>query len=539
MNTAVLDICETPTIAFTGTELTRREIFDIAFHNHLCEISSETREKIKKSRAQFEAIVEQNIPIYGVTTGYGEMVYVLVDKEKETELQTNLIRSHCAGVGDYFSKAEARAMLAARINAFCKGYSAVSEKLVDQLVLYLNKDIIPVIPKIGSLGASGDLGPLSHMAATLIGEGYVFDENEQPTETQKILEQHHIQALQLKFKEGLAMINGTSAMTGLGAILLTKSFEQVKQAEIITALVLENQKASDSPFQSEGHDLARPHSGQIDCAKNLRTLLQGSKLIESHRTIRDNLAAQKTSQVSATNVYLQKAYTLRCVPQIVGAIRETLYHADRVLNTEINSSNDNPLFFEDKEIFHGGNFHGQPIAFVMDFTAIALTQLGIVSERRTNRLLNRHLNNGLPEFLVKKDPGLNCGFAGAQYPATALIAENRTICSPASIQSVPSNGDNQDVVSMGLIAARNAMRILQNNYYILAVELLAAAQAIDIAGHYEKLSGAAQIAYNTVRSFVPTLDEDRYMSDDIYKIAKVLEQGKLLENIEQAGIKLI
>jgi histidine ammonia-lyase len=234
---------------------------------------------------------------------------------------------------------------------------------------------------------------------------------------------------------------------------------------------------------------------------------------------------------------MQKAYTLRAIPQIVGAIRDTLYHAVDKLEIELNSANDNPLFFAGEEIFHGANFHGQPIAFVMDYVTIALTQLGVLSERRINRLLNRHLSNGLPEFLVAGDAGLSNGFMGAQYPATALVAENRTIA-PASTQSIPSNGDNQDVVSMGLIAARNARRVLRNNDWILAVELLAAAQAVDLSGAYDRLSPAAKVTYDTVRSLVPPLDRDRYMADDIERVAAALSAGELLKAIESAGITL-
>ena len=286
--------------------------------------------------------------------------------------------------------------------------------------------------------------------------------------------------------------------------------------------------------------MARPHKGQIETAFNMRQLIDGSKLIASHKQLRDEMSAQRSDGVAATSteVYIQKAYTLRCVPQVLGAIRDTLAHVRKTLTLEINSANDNPLFVEDREVFHGGNFHGQPIAFVMDFLSIALTQLGVMSERRTNRLLNQHLNNGLPEFLVKKDPGLNCGFAGAQYPATALVAENRVIATPASIQSIPSNGDNQDVVSMGLISARNARRILENNHYILAVEALAAAQAVDLKGVKDKLSKAGRLTYETIRSCVPALDGDRYMSDDLYAARDLLAAGTLVRELRGAGIEL-
>jgi len=327
-------------------------------------------------------------------------------------------------------------------------------------------------------------------------------------------------------------------MTGVACLNLESAVEQVKQAEIITALILEVLNASSGAFQKEGH-LARPHKGQLCCAENLLKLLDGSKLISSHEDLKHELISQKqNTSITETKTYIQKAYTLRCVPQILGAVRDTIEHAKNVITIEVNSSNDNPLFFVGKEIFHGGNFHGQPVSFVMDYCSIALTQLGIVSERRINRLLNKHLSNGLPEFLAKSEPGLNCAFEGAQYPATALVAENRCICSPASIQSVPSNGDNQDVVSMGLIAARNNKKILDNNYYILAIEAICGAQAIDIMNSYKDLSEAGKITYSFIREHVETLNEDRYMSNDIENIFNKLKAGELLSRIQNANIKL-
>ncbi|MCU0318263.1 MAG: tyrosine 2,3-aminomutase [Amoebophilaceae bacterium] len=361
-------------------------------------------------------------------------------------------------MGEAFTKEESRAIVIARINALCKGYSGIRPELIERLLLYLNEDIIPIIPQIGSLGASGDLAPLAHMAITLMGEGYVFDKNNESIPTTQILKIKGIVPLELKFKEGLALLNGTSAMTGVGSLIVHAAESQALQAEIITGPALEALQAASVAFHDRGHSLARPHKGQIDCATNIRTLTQGSKLLRKQ----ESLAHQINSLHKAaepTEVYLQKAYTLRCVPQILGAIKDTLHHVKATLQTELNSANDNPLFFDNTvDVFHGGNFHGQPIAFAMDFLAIALTQLGVISERRTNRLLNRHLNNNMPYFLTMKEPGLNCGFAGGQYPATALVAENRVTCTPASIQSIPSNGDNQDVVSMGLISTRNAKK---------------------------------------------------------------------------------
>ncbi|WP_220182884.1 tyrosine 2,3-aminomutase [Sphaerisporangium album] len=553
-------LVETSTsVDFDGESLDVPTVRLIAENEVTCGVAPSALAKVAANRRQFEDIIARGIPVYGVTTGYGEMIYMLVDTSNEVQLQTNLVRSHSAGVGPIFAEDEARAVLAARLNALSKGYSAVRPELLERLALYLNLGITPAIPEIGSLGASGDLAPLAHVASTLIGEGYVLRDGKR-VETGRVLREFGIEPLQLRFKEGLALINGTSAMTGLGCLLVTRALDQVRQAEIVTALICEVLQGSTSPFVADGHDIARPHQGQIDVAANMRALLNGSGLAVEHSELRQELSADPLRQsalkdkepprrrrkdedesaqhgVHRTEVYLQKAYTLRAIPQVVGAVRDTVYHAATTLHIELNSSNDNPLVFEGKEVFHGANFHGQPVAFVMDYLTIALTQLGVFSERRTNRLLNRHLSNGLPEFLVAGDPGLNSGFAGAQYPATALVAENRTI-GPASTQSVPSNGDNQDVVSMGLIAARNARRVLQNNTKILAVEFLAAAQAVDLSGRKDQLSPAGLATYERVRSLVPVVDEDRYMSDDIELVAAAISRGEFLAAVEQADVTL-
>ncbi|MEO3867471.1 tyrosine 2,3-aminomutase [Nonomuraea sp. B12E4] len=502
-----------------------------------CELGPDVKDRTTKSRRIFEDIARQDIPIYGVTTGFGEMIYMLVGTQKEVELQTNLVRSHSAGVGPLFAEDEARAILLARLNALAKGHSAVRPQVVERLALYLNEGITPAIPEIGSLGASGDLSTLAHIASTVIGEGYFLRDGGR-VKAAELLRARGIQPLELRFKEGLALINGTSGMTGLGSLVVGRAMTQVRQAEIVSALVIETLQGSTSPFLPEGHDVARPHRGQIDTAANMRILMRDSELTVDHASLRRLVQDDRTEDVVQRSPhYLQKAYSLRAVPQVLGAVRDTLYRATETIEIELNSANDNPLFFEGQEIFHGANFHGQPVAFVMDFVTIALTQLGVLSERRTNRLLNRHLSYGLPEFLVAGDPGLNSGFAGAQYPATALVAENRTVA-PASTQSVPSNGDNQDIVSMGLISARNARRVLGNNNTILALEYLAAAQAVDISGRYDRLSPAAKAAYESVRALVPKLDADRYMSDDIQTMSAALTRGEPLAAVNASGAEL-
>ncbi|WP_370937624.1 tyrosine 2,3-aminomutase [Amycolatopsis sp. cg13] len=520
-------------VELDGAKLDLDGVRRIAEGRAPCAVTPAALAAAEKNRASFENLVRRGVPVYGVTTGYGELVHHPVGAGDEVALQTNLIRSHSTGVGPLFAEDEVRAMLTARLNALAKGCSAVRPAVLERLAAYLNLRITPAVPEIGSLGASGDLAPLAHVAGTLIGEGYVL-ENGERTPTGPVLRRHGIVPLQLLAKEGLALINGTSAMTGIGALVVSRALDQVRQAEIISALVVEVLRGSTGPFLAEGHERARPHPGQIDTAANLRTLLSGTGLAVDHAEL------SRQARSGDEEVYLQKAYTLRAVPQVLGAVRDTLRHAETALRTELNSANDNPLFFgrdTEEAIFHGANFHGQPIAFAMDFCTIALTQLGVFSERRTHRLLNRHLNDGMPEFLIAQSPGLHSGLAGAQYPASALVAENRTIA-PASTQSVPANADNQDVVSMGLISARNARRVLANNNWILAVELLAAAQAVDVSGRYSHLSPLGRVTYHHVRAIAPALREDRYLSDEIEALAAAIARGHFLDAIVHHGAAL-
>src|SRR5689334_22758241 len=296
-----------------GESLGLPDLRRVAEDNAPVAVSPQVLRRAAAIREQFEQTVRQKIPVYGVTTGYGEMIYMLVDTSKEVELQTNLVRSHSAGVGPLFAEDEARAILAARLNALAKGYSAVRPELLERIALYLNLGITPAIPEIGSLGASGDLGPLAHIASSLIGEGYVLKDGVK-TPTAAVLQEHGIEPLQLRFKEGLALINGTSAMTGLGCLVLGRALTQVRQAEIVTALVVETLHGSLSPFQAEGHDIARPHRGQIDNAANMRALLDGTLLAVDHSALRQQAQEQQSGDVSRTDVYIQKAYTLRAIP---------------------------------------------------------------------------------------------------------------------------------------------------------------------------------------------------------------------------------
>nr|WP_315596442.1 tyrosine 2,3-aminomutase [uncultured Cupriavidus sp.] len=522
-----------------GHNLTPDAVAAIAHGQRKANVPGAVLDKVGEARTRFEQVAAANVPIYGVSTGFGELVHNWVDIEHGRALQENLLRSHCAGVGPLFSRDEVRAMMVARANALSRGYSAVRPVVIEQLLKYLEAGITPAVPQVGSLGASGDLAPLSHVAITLIGEGKVLTADGGTAPTAEVLREHGIAPITLAYKEGLALINGTSAMTGVSCLLLETLRAQVRQEEIIAALALEGLSASADAFMTHGHDIAKPHPGQIRSAANMRALLAGSTRLAGHDTLSTEMKSRAGEEKNTgTGVFIQKAYTLRCIPQVLGAVRDTLDHCATVVERELNSSNDNPLFFDDGALFHGGNFHGQQVAFAMDFLAIAATQLGVMAERRLNRLLSPHLNNQLPAFLAAANEGLSCGFAGAQYPATALVAENRTICSPASIQSVPSNGDNQDVVSMGLISARNARRILDNNQYILAIELLAGCQAVELAGAVEHLSPAGRAVFAFVRQHVPFLDMDRYMTDEIETVAALLRAGALVDVVREAGVEL-
>jgi MIO-dependent L-tyrosine 2,3-aminomutase len=484
---------------------------------------------IKKGRDLLEEKANSSHPIYGVNTGFGEMVCHIVNVEKETLLQENLIRSHAAGVGDWFSQEECRAIVLARINALSRGYSGIRQVVLDRLLWYINNNIIPAIPEQGSLGASGDLAPLSHIAVTMLAEGYLYTADGSKVAAKTVYDKEGLDKIEFKFKEGLALINGTSAMTGVSCLLVEKALQQMGCAERIAALACEVLETSSGAFAKPGHDIARPHKGQIHSAKMFREYLSDSKMIATHKELSSSLSGSLSTKndVTSSNVFLQKAYTLRCIPQIHGAIYETIWHAQDVVNQELNSSNDNPLFFEGEEVFHGGNFHGQPIAFVMDFLAISMIQLGVISERRTERLLNKSLNGYKHDFLAFENPGLNSALAGIQYPATSIVAENRTYAIPASIQSIPSNENNQDIVSMGLVSTIKARRVLKNNDFILAVEAVSAAQFVDIKACYEKLSPQGKKTYDKIRTCVPFIKNDVYMSDYLYSVAQLIKNGEV------------
>jgi histidine ammonia-lyase len=520
-------------IELDGMNLTIDDLFEVVKGNNEVKLSEESKKKIITSRKLVEKWISENKVIYGITTGCGPMCNRLIPPKKAEEFQKNLIRSHSSGIGDYFSSDIVRAIMLVRANSLANGCSAIRLETLETLIEFINKHIHPCIPEMGSVGASGDLVPLSHMALALMGEGKVEYEGK-IMDTSSLLNSLGLNKVDLSYKEGLALINGTSAMTGIGALCIYYAERLLKVAEIAAALCIEVLGSISEPFDEELH-LAKPHEGQIIAAKNIRSLIKGSGLIKSPETIQEVLHNEinNSSGVYKSKNEIQDGYSVRCTPQVLGAVMDTIEFVKKIVETEMNSVSDNPLIFVNVEkAIHGGNFHGQHISMAMDYLGIALTEMGTISERRLARLLDEKLNKGLPPFLSNNEAGLQNGFMGIQYVSTSLVAENRVLASPVSIESITTNANNQDIVSMGTIAARKAMRILKNVEYILAVELICAAQAAELVGH-EKLGIGTEKAYEIIRKYVKPLNEDRSFREDIETVARLIHGNELLDGVEK------
>ena len=494
-----------------GENLTMNDMISVSRNHVKIALSKKGRKKVFESRKNLEKIVERQRVVYGINTGFGELCSVKIPPSKIEELQKNLLRSHAVGVGNPLSEEIVRAVLLLRANALSKGFSGVRIEVVEKLIQLLNKNVLPVIPEKGSVGASGDLAPLAHMALTLIGEGEAFF-NGKRMKSKDALKKAGIKPLKLKAKEGLALINGTSVMTAVLALSVYDAEKLIKNSEIAGSMSLEALKGTDKAFDPEVMQV-RKHKGQIDVAHNLRLLLKNSEIIKSHRN------CQK----------IQDAYTLRCMPQVIGASKEVVDWVKKVVEIEINSATDNPLIFENESI-SSGNFHGQPIAFAADFLGIAVSEIGDFSERRTARMTDSKLSN-LPPFLTKKS-GLNSGFMTTQYTAAALASENKVLAHPASVDSIPTSANQEDHVSMGTIAARKAEEIIRNVEHIIAIEMICAAQGIEFHKPLKPGVGVQQ-AYKTIRKYVKKLDNDRIMYPEIEKIAELIRNGEIVRNVER------
>ncbi len=470
-------------ITITGHILTIHDVARVAIDRETVELDEQA---LQRAREAHERITEWGMdqrPMYGVNTGFGEMAHVTVPARYMSELQVNLLRGCAAGCSEVFDEPEARAILLARLNCLARGYSGVSTETLSLMADLLNRGITPVIPKQGSLGASGDLSPLSHMGLPLIGEGEVFFGGER-VPSMDALQANGLKPVVLGYKEGLALNNGTSAMTGVAAIALLEAHDLLENAVLLASVVIQCLRGSAAAYDALGHEL-KGHPGQIQIAERLRSLLTGSRLTRRHAELMTAIEQQTGDDdaVTDTGIYIQNAYSLRCVPQILGPVVETIAFCRGIVERELNSCNDNPLVFASADTsFHGGNFHGQYVAMACDYLAIALTEIGVLAERQLNRLVDPATSGELPDFLALTDSGLSFGLMGVQFLATSVASENLDLAAPSSVKTIPSNGQNQDVVSMGLNAARRCLQLSANVSTILGVLGAACYQSAHILG---------------------------------------------------------
>jgi histidine ammonia-lyase len=501
-------------ILIDGDTLKLEEILQVARNEATVELAPEAAARVRASRALVDRVAAGDTPSYGINTGFGTLAEVRIDKKDLRDLQRNLILSHACGVGTPLPLPEARALLLLRCNVLAKGFSGIRPETLGLALDMLNRDVVPVVPERGSVGASGDLAPLAHLALVFIGEGEAFYQG-QRMPARQALERAGLQPVVLEAKEGLALVNGTQAMCAVGTLLQLRAETLAEIADVAGAMTLEGLLGSHKPFIPEIHDV-RAHPGQKACAAHLRQILVNSELVETH--------------VNCSKV--QDPYSLRCMPQVHGAAREGLSFARRILEVEVNSATDNPLVFTETErIVSGGNFHGQPISLAMDVVAMALTQLSSISERRVEQLVNPSLS-GLPAFLAKNS-GLNSGFMIAQVTSAALVAESRVLSHPASVDSIPSSAGREDHVSMGMTAALKGRQVSDFTRSCLAIEVLCAAQALDFRLPVKPGKGALA-AYELVRSKVPHMDRDRELHKDIEAVSQLIDSGALLAAVKSA-----
>lgn len=504
-------------VTLDGQSLSLGEIEAVSLHRCRVEIAAEARARMAESRSTIEDILAAGQTVYGVNTGFGKLSDVRIPPQSLAQLQTNLVRSHAAGVGNPLSEAESRAMLLLRANVLAKGFSGNRPELVDLLVAMLNAGVHPVIPEKGSVGASGDLAPLAHLALVIMGEGEAFYRGNRMNGG-LAMRDAGLTPLALAAKEGLALLNGTQAMTAVGALAIARTRRLAQLADVGGAMSLDALMGTPAAFDPRIHD-ARPHAGQIASAAHLVALLERSEIRESHR--------EHCSRV-------QDAYCLRCMPQVHGAIRDVLAHVAAVLEVEAGSATDNPLVFprlssetQEDEVLSGGNFHGAPLAYAFDYAAIALTDLAGITERRVDRLLNPDINEGLPAFL-STDPGLSSGFMIAQIVAAALINECQVLSHPSSTGSIPTDGGKEDHVSMGMTGALKLRQILEHVERIVAIELMCAAQALEFRRPLRS-SPPLERVHDAVRSVVPRLEQDRVLATDIDALAAAVRSGAFNE----------
>jgi len=500
-------------IAVNGNTLSLDELIQVARDGYKVAIAEEAAVRVNESRAYVEKLVDEERIVYGITTGFGKFSNIAISHEQVEQLQESLIRSHACGVGNHFPEEIVRAIMLLRLNALVKGYSGIRLSTLHTLTDMLNEGVHPAIPEKGSLGSSGDLAPLSHMVLVMMGEGEAYYQGSLMN-GKEAMAKAGIKPVRLTSKEGLALVNGTQVLTAVGAITTYDAVNLMKMADISSALTFEALKGIMDIFDEKVHAV-RNHGGQIDCARNLARILSGSGLTTKQGEVK-----------------LQDSYSLRCLPQIHGASKDAIDYVLDKVNKEMNAATDNPLIFaKDDQVISCGNFHGQPMALAFDFLGIALAELANSAERRIERLVNPSLSE-LPPFLTEKG-GVNSGFMIVQYTAAALVSENKILAHPASVDSIPSSGNQEDHVSMGTIAARKALEILKNTRAVIAIELMTAAQGLEFADP-DKLGKGTKEAYRIIRGQIPRLREDRVMYPDIEKSIKMIQDQSILKAVEAA-----
>ena len=495
-------------VVIDGNSLTLDQVAAVARRRIPVSVAPSARQRAGAARRVVDRLVASNAVAYGVTTGFGKLSEIAIPPARLAELQVNLVRSHAAGVGDPLPEREVRAMMLLRANVISKGYSGARIELAELLARMLNAGLYPQVPEQGSVGASGDLAPLAHLALSLIGEGTLrCGSTEGPA--REMLRAAGLEPMTLGTKEGLTLINGTQAHTGIGALALMDAHSLWRTAHVAGAMSLEALLGTPVAFDPRIQDV-RGQLGQAASAALLRELLAGSEIRESHRY---------------GDPRVQDAYALRCMPQVHGPVLDAIDFAAAVIGRELNAGTDNPLVFDDGDLLSGGNFHGQSVAMALDFLAIALTNLATIAERRIDRLVNPDLNQGLPPFLTR-DAGVSSGFMMAQVTAASLASECKVLAHPASVDTIPTDGNKEDVVPMAMAAAWKLRRVVRNVRYVLAIELMCAAQGVDYRAPLKPGRGVAR-AHAAIRALVPPLGNDRVLSGDIERLAQALEDDEI------------
>ncbi len=510
----------TVTLSTSGT--TFADVIDVARHGAHVKLSEAAIDAMNASRKYIEGYAAGGVPVYGVSTGFGALANRHIDIEDRVQLQKSLIRSHAAGVGPAIEREVVRALMFLRLRTMASGRTGVRVALAQTYVEFLNKGITPVVPEFGSLGCSGDLAPLSHCALALMGEGRVHDANGIEMPTMQALDAAGISPIELEAKEGLALINGTDGMLGMLIMACADLEHLCAVADITTAMSIEGLLGTDRVFAPDLHAPLRPQVGQAVSAANIYAMLQNSGIVASH--------LENDSRV-------QDAYSLRCAPQVNGAVRDTITHASTIAARELASSIDNPVVMPDGRVESNGNFHGAPVGYVLDFLAIAATDLGSMAERRTDRALDQHRSAGLPPFLAH-DPGVDSGLMIAQYTQAGLVSENKRLSTPASVDSIPSSAMQEDHVSMGWSAARKLRKVVENLARILAIELVTSARAIEFREGLSPSPATARVIA-VLRKTVPGVGPDRFLSPELEAATTLINSGAVLSAAKEVVPTLI